>query len=97
MSNVSRRAFLRSVPAAAAAVAIASPALAAALPDTRPHDELVREKVAELKALMREAYPEADFVWLDAIGRTKECPLLISITARGPLDFERKGKPGKQA
>lgn len=94
-----RRSFLRAAPAAAVTVAVAAPATASApLPDTRPHAERLREKVAELKALMVEVYPEADFLWLDAIERTKACPLLVSVTTRsGPIDLAREGLRGKQA
>lgn len=92
-----RRSFLRAA-APAATVALATPAFAfLPAPETRTHAERVREKVGELKSLIREVYPEADFVWLDAIGRTSECPLLVSVTTRGPLDCEREGARGKQA
>lgn len=78
MSNVSRRAFLRSAPAAAAAVALATPVLASLPSPARTHVEQVREKVAELKALMLEANP--DFYWIERVGATADCPLLLSLT-----------------
>lgn len=78
-----RRSFLRAAPAAA--VAMAAPAVAA-VPDTRPHVERVREKVAELKALMREVYPVERWHWLALVEPTNTvgCRLLVSITSRGP-------------
>jgi hypothetical protein len=82
-----RRLFLRAAPAAAVAAAVVAPALAVEpLPDTRPYEERVREKVAELKALMREVYPVEQWHWCGIVAPTnaRECQLLISLTARGP-------------
>ncbi len=80
-----RRSFLRAAPAAAVSVAVVAPA-SASLPDTRPHEERVREKVAELKALMREVYPVERWHWVGIVEPTNTdgCRLLVSLTSRGP-------------